>query len=282
MLRRSLIITAGTLAAPLAASRAFAQRGQNSVEITNGETATIDGRQWDTPIPGGTTMDAVHRSVLLRFPGAADQIADLLREGRVLLKAELALRFAGTEIVPEGYLCRDGLGRKVWTDNPPSWHVQAWALRHPWKAGKDHGPTFNASVDGKRYWKRYGASDPHDRLGDWADPQELSTYTAEARLDFTKLLATAVLARDAGERLRWVEQSGFLLRKFETYDSRYRSPGDGSTAVGFEPSGWLTSHSSLRSSGRVMATTAPVRRRVSTRCGSAKRRPWPPVGIAHS
>ena len=102
MLRRSLIITAASVATPLAAPPAFAQRGQESFEITASETATIDGRQWDTPMPGGTTMDAVHRSVLLRFPGAADQIADLLRAGRVLLKAELALRFAGTEIVPEG------------------------------------------------------------------------------------------------------------------------------------------------------------------------------------
>ena len=64
-----------------------------------------------------------------------------------------------TEIVPEGYLCRDGLGRKVWTENPPNWHVQAWPLRHPWKADKEHGPTFNARVNGKRYWARYGASD---------------------------------------------------------------------------------------------------------------------------
>ena len=63
--RRSLIITAGTLAAPLA----FAQRGEESFDITASETSTIDGRQWDTPMPGGTTMDAVHRSVLLRFPG---------------------------------------------------------------------------------------------------------------------------------------------------------------------------------------------------------------------
>ena len=200
MLRRSLIITAASLAAP----PAFAQRGQESFEITQSETATIDGRQWDTPIPGGATMDAVHRSVLLRFPGAAQQIADLLRGGRVLLRAELVLRFAGTEIVPEGYLCRDGLGRKLWTEDPPIWHVQAWALRRPWKAGKEHGPTFNASVNGKRYWKRYGASDPSDRLGNWAEPQELSTYTSEARFDFTKLLATAALKREAGERLRWI------------------------------------------------------------------------------
>src|SRR6185312_9837513 len=105
MLRRSLIITAASVATPLAAPPAFAQRGQDSFEITQSETATLDGRQWDTPLPGGTTMDAVHRSVLLRFPGAADRIADLLRAGRVLLKAELVLRFASTEIVPDGYLC---------------------------------------------------------------------------------------------------------------------------------------------------------------------------------
>ena len=109
MLRRSLIATTGLLAAP----RAFAQRNQESFEITSSETATIDGRQWDTPLPGGTTMDAVHRAVLLRFPTAAEEFADLLRSGRVLAQAELVLRFAGTEIVPEGYLCRDGIGRNT-------------------------------------------------------------------------------------------------------------------------------------------------------------------------
>jgi hypothetical protein len=221
MLRRSLIL-AGTLAS----SRAFAQRGQETFEITASETATLDGRHWDTPISGGTTMDAVHRAVLLRFPGAAERIAELLRGGRVLAQAELVLRFAGTEIVPEGYLCRDGLGRTVWTANPPAWHVQAWAIRRPWKADSESGPTFNASVNGRRYWARFGASDNRDRLGGWAEPQELSHYAAEARFDFSRLLATAMLERDPGARLRWLEQEGFLLHKLETYDSRYRAPGD--------------------------------------------------------
>jgi len=218
MLRRRLIIASGTLAAP----RAFAQRGQETFEITTSETATLDGRHWDVPMPGGTTMDAVHRSVLLRFPTAADEIADLLRSGRVLAGAELALRFAGTEIVPEGYLCRDGLGRKLWTENPPNWHVRAWPVRHPWKADKESGPTFNAIVNGKRYWRRYGAGDPRDRGDEIGEPQELSQYTPDARLDITRLLATAAVEREAGARLRWLEQSGFLLRKLETYDSRYR------------------------------------------------------------
>ena len=45
-----------------------AARGEELFEVTDSETATIDGRAWDKPIVGGTTVDAVHRSVLLRFP----------------------------------------------------------------------------------------------------------------------------------------------------------------------------------------------------------------------
>jgi hypothetical protein len=99
--------------------------------------------------PGGTTVDAVHRSVLLRFPNAAEDIADLLRRGRVLVRAELSLGYSGYEIVPDGYLCREA-GRKAWTDNLPTWHVHASPLRQAWAADKTSGPTFNASVNGRR------------------------------------------------------------------------------------------------------------------------------------
>lgn len=218
--RRRLIVAGSAL---VAAPRAHAQgRGQDAFEIASSETATIDGRHWNTPIVGGTTVDAVHRAVLLRFPTAADEIANLLRPGRVLARAELALRYGAYEIVPEGYTCRDGMGRQAWTDNPPSWHIQAWALRHPWKADRESGPTFNASVNGKRYWTRYGAADARDRSDEAIEAQELSQYVPEARFDFTRLLASAALEREAGARLRWLEQSGFLLRKVETYDTRYR------------------------------------------------------------
>src|SRR4249920_2406801 len=77
-------------------------RGEELLEVTDSETATIDGRDWDTPIVGGRTVDAVHRSVLLRFPDAADTIAILLRKGKLLVKAELSLQYDGYEIVPEG------------------------------------------------------------------------------------------------------------------------------------------------------------------------------------
>jgi hypothetical protein len=225
-LRRRRLLAAGA-ALGAAPGIAHAQPDENTLQIAAGETATIDGRQWDTPIVGGNTFDAVHRSVLLRFPTAADRIGDFLRVGRVLVHAELALDYGGYEIVPDGYLCRDGLGRKVWTDNPPAWHVEAFPLHRAWKADRDHGPTFNASVNGLRYWGRFGATDGlRDRVFGVLEPQELSTYRREARFDITRLLATAAVEREAGARLRWLQESGFLLRKLETYDSRYREPGN--------------------------------------------------------
>lgn len=211
----------GAFAAPRRVS------GEQVFETTEAETATIDGRHWDTPIVGGSTVDAVHRSVLLRFPGAADDIGFLLRQGRLLVKAELSLFYDGYEIVPEGYTCRDAMGRPLWTADPPTWHVQAWPVRRPWIADAADGPTFNASVNGRRYWARYGATDPaHDRFAEPLDAQELSLKASEARFDITRLLASDMLAREAGRRLLLLEECGFLLRKVETYDSRYRQLND--------------------------------------------------------
>ncbi|MFI5001787.1 MAG: hypothetical protein ACHQK9_18045, partial [Reyranellales bacterium] len=218
--RRRLLASGASLIS--ATSPSLAQTGE-VFEVTGHQTATIDGRLWDKPIVGGTTFDAVHRSVLLRFPTAADDIANLLRQGRVLVRAELSLSYGGYEIVPDGYTCRDGMGRKAWTSDPPTWHVQAWPLRQPWYSDAANGPTFNASVNGRRYWARYGASDPaHDRVGDVLEPQEMSIQMPEARFDISRLLSSTIVERDAGARLRWLEQCGFLLRKVETYDSRYR------------------------------------------------------------
>ena len=58
----------GVAALPLSAEA----RGEELFEVTDVETATIDGRAWDKPVVGGMTVDAVHRSVLVRFPDAAD------------------------------------------------------------------------------------------------------------------------------------------------------------------------------------------------------------------
>ena len=75
----------GASALPLSAQA----RGEEPFEVTDSETATIDGREWDTPIMGGRTVDAVHRSVLLRFPDAADTWPSAGKGKSV--KAELSL-----------------------------------------------------------------------------------------------------------------------------------------------------------------------------------------------
>src|SRR5438477_9664727 len=133
--RRRMLLSGTALGVALgAAARGLAQpRGEEPLELTNFETATIDGRRWDEPIVGGRTVDAVHRSVLVRFPEAAQAIAAwMAKDQRLLVKAELALLYDGYEIEPLDYTCRTGLGRKLWTEDPPSWHVQAWPLRRPW------------------------------------------------------------------------------------------------------------------------------------------------------
>jgi hypothetical protein len=225
--RRGLIVTGAAFGAGTSIAGAQDRAGLETVEISLAETATIDGRSWDKPFPGGTTVDAVHRSVLLRFPAMAETIAAALRKGGTIVRADLAIAYDGYELIPSGYACREGLGRKVWTEDPPTWHVQAWPLRKPWFADPTHGPTFNANVNGRRFWSRYGAADPaSDRYLDILQPQELSVSAREARIDISRLLQTDVLAQDPGMRLRLLEQCGFLLRKVETYDSRYRSAGD--------------------------------------------------------
>jgi hypothetical protein len=265
--RSSFLRTAGALGATTFSLPAEA-RGEELFDITDSETATIDGRRWDTPIVGGFTVDAVHRSVLLRFPGAADAIALLLHRGYVLAKAELSLQYDGYEIVPANYLCRDGLGRKPWTDDPPTWHIEAWPLRQAWFADPAIGPTFNASVNGRRHWARYGASDPgRDRHTGLIEPQELSLQATEARLDITRLLATDAIARDAAGRLLALEQHGFLLRKVETYDTRYRQgdayewamPIGGHGLTFKQPKLLLTCRPIAGSGGGTVAVTLPRR-----------------------
>src|SRR5215510_6191066 len=125
-LTRAMFLRTAAAAGASALPSSVQARGEELFEVTDSETATIDGRDWDTPIVGGRTVDAVHRSVLLRFPDAADTIAILLRKGKILLKAELSLQYDGYEIIPQGYTCRDGLGKHLWTEDPPTWHVHAW------------------------------------------------------------------------------------------------------------------------------------------------------------
>jgi hypothetical protein len=221
--RRGLVIAGAAVGTSF---KLVAQDRGDPVEIADSETATIDGRIWDKPIVGGKTVDAVHRSVLLRFPAMAEPIAAKLAKGYAVARAELVLAYEGYEIVPPEYTCRVGLGQKVWTENPPTWHIQAWPLRRPWIADPLLGPTFNANVNGRRYWSQYGAVNGNGDRYSPLEAQELSIGKPEARIDISRLFLTDMLAQEPAMRLRSLEQRGFLLHKIETYDSRYRVSGD--------------------------------------------------------
>jgi len=176
------------------------------IEIPNSETAGICGfrAMWDAPVataddgvrrilddvikdrggsapwnseerdggakPAALAFDAIHRSLLVRFPAAADQIAEQLRKGFRIQKAELVLPYADTELWPwgntnwappeGGYLYRANWGvDKDCRAVPPTWHAAAWALRKPWKSDAATGPTWNAWINGAGYWARFGAQD---------------------------------------------------------------------------------------------------------------------------
>ena len=186
------------------------------------QAAGIDGRAWDQTYPDARTMDAANRAVLVRFPGAAEQIAAKLAEGFAIEKAEVTLAYEGYELNPEGYICRYGLGEERWKGNPPRWHVVGWALRRPWTADPHLGPTFNAYINGAGYWEKYGAADEGaDRFAQRFGPAELSDANPKARLDVTPLLTDADYGESLGQRLRLLEESGLLLKKLETHDMRY-------------------------------------------------------------
>ena len=73
--RRGLILAGAAFGAAPSTLTAQDRADLKTIEIADAETATIDGRNWDKPFVGGRTVDAVHRSVLLRFPSMAESIA---------------------------------------------------------------------------------------------------------------------------------------------------------------------------------------------------------------
>lgn len=188
------------------------------VVVDTFETAVIDGREWDTSFPGLKTADAVHRSLLLRFPEAAEALA----KGGAIKKAEVVFDYEGFENGPAGYTVR-GPTKTALEANAPQWHYVAWALRRPWSAAKGAPvPTFNAWLDNAGYWKKYGAQDEvEDRFPTKFGPVELSEKNPVGRMDITPLLNEEAYGATPGERLRNFAEQGLLIKKWETYDVRY-------------------------------------------------------------
>jgi hypothetical protein len=197
----------------MAVSGHAAAQAPEVLTLTGAETAQIDGRDWERTGAGGTMVDAVHRTVLIRFPGSADAIRPRLNAGLELEKAEITLHYARHETRPQGYTLRDGLGIKAWTENPPRWHVVGQALRQPWAAHGTFGPTTRYRVRLVHPWAKAGAADPaQDRWPEIYGPAELSQTQPTARLDVTALI-NGTAAAGIGERLRRFEDNGLALSK---------------------------------------------------------------------
>lgn len=109
------------------------------------------------PAPGAIAFDAVHRSLLVRFPGCAEGVAEALKKGGRIARAELVLPFRETERLTAGYEEPSSFIGNMWDRLEPRWHAVAWRLRRAWKADPATGPTFNDAVKGRISWTRYGA-----------------------------------------------------------------------------------------------------------------------------
>jgi hypothetical protein len=207
---------------------------KDSVVKDRGQTAV-----WGSEKPGPLAFDAVHRSLLVRFPDAAEKIAAALAEGKRVAKVELVLPYLDEELWPTGsggsdYPCPDGYRYrmnwgcdKLYRERRPNWHAVAWLLRKPWTADAAHGPTYNAAVNEAVYWKRFGATDTaEDRFPARLGPVEVSSYEPAGRMDVTAVLADPAYGKTVAERLRTLADCGFVVQKEEVYDARFLSGSD--------------------------------------------------------
>ncbi|MBM4037563.1 MAG: hypothetical protein FJ290_03530 [Planctomycetes bacterium] len=145
---------------------------------------------------GALGFDALHRKMLVRFPRAADVIANKIATGHAVEKIEVVLPFRDTELhpfgdinSPLGYTYRMNWGVKDWWSRvPPNWHAVAWALRKPWVADHRICPTYNAYIRNAGYWAHFEArDDAKDRFAPRFGPTEVSHEVADGRLDVTEV-----------------------------------------------------------------------------------------------
>jgi len=189
-----------------------------------GDYGKAPNAAWSNETPGALAFDAVHRSMLVRFPDAADKILAELKKGQVVSKAELVLTYVDNEFWPLGYESPSGVSfiGDLWVKNPPRWHAIAYALRKPWVADAKQGPTFNAAVNGQLFWAKYGAQDEtQDRYPSQLGPAEVSSVNPTGKMDITAVLNDPAYGKTPAERLRQFADNGVLVRKWETYDMHY-------------------------------------------------------------
>jgi len=207
---------------------------KDSVVKDRGQTAVWNGKD-----AGPLAFDAVHRHLLVRFPGAAEKIAEALAAGKAVEKLELVLPYLDEELWPTGsggadYPCPDGYRYRmnwdvdrIYRERRPNWHAVAWLLRKPWAADSAVGPTYNAAINGAVYWKRFGAKDTsEDRFPARLGPAEVSSYKPDGRMDVTAALNDPAYGKTMGDRLRTLADCGFVIQKEELYDARFQVGDD--------------------------------------------------------
>ena len=188
--------------------------------------------------PGVLAFDALNRSLLVRFPGSAAAILDRVRQGYTISKIELVLPYRDTELWPpgdpnfatsEGYFYRNNFGvDQLYRKLAPQWHAVAWGLRRGWKSDELSGPTFNANVNGKDFWTKYGAADTtEDRFPFRFGPIEISEKAPDGHLDVTALVSDGQFGKTLATRLQLLDCCGFIVNKLETYDARYFTSASG-------------------------------------------------------
>ena len=160
-------------------------------------------------------FDAVHRFLLLRFPGCAEAIARKLAAGNEIVSAKLVLTWKDQEWLRTGYGYHHR-GYRLKDIEPEAWHARAWLLRRPWVADDKIGPTWNAHINGAGYWTSGGARDTeNDR---WPEPlgeTPLSEDEPIGTIDVTAALTGTGNQCRLAQRLRDLEACGFLIEKAE-------------------------------------------------------------------
>ncbi|MCL1856712.1 MAG: hypothetical protein FWF84_03605 [Kiritimatiellaeota bacterium] len=193
-------------------------------------TRTVRRTQEGEVLPAALAFDAIHRSLLVRFPDAAETLSAKLAEGYAIERLEMALPFLDEELWPEreGYEYRANWGAsEMYVASRPTWHAIAYGLLKPWKADPVTGPTYNAFVNGAGYWSHFGAQDANDRVAMQFGPTPVHYQSTAGRMDITACLCDERFGATLGERLRRLSDCGFLVRKWETHDQRYRQGAQG-------------------------------------------------------
>jgi len=194
-----------------------------TLRFSGPETAIINARHWDkTHIewlanrekPEEMAFDAVHRFLLMRFPGSAEAVHRKLAQGYAVASAKLVLHYEKHE-----WLRVPGYRHRGWSlegGPEPKWHAQVWLLNRPWTADEKIGPTWNAAINGLAYWRLGGARGPHlDRSEHPLGKAGLWPEHAVGEIDVTQALTSDRHGATVGQRLRRLADCGFLIRKAE-------------------------------------------------------------------